>query len=85
VPVFWVESEDHDWEEVRGCTVPDDEQQAHAVQLGPRDGAGEPPIPAPPPDGPGPVTGEAPRAALAQHQVPHPPPGPGLRGWRPAW
>ena len=41
VPVFWIDSEDHDWEEVRGCTVLDDEQQAHTVQLGALDGAGD--------------------------------------------
>ncbi len=41
VPVFWIDSEDHDWEEVRGCTVLDDEQQAHTVQLGTLDGAGD--------------------------------------------
>jgi uncharacterized protein YllA (UPF0747 family) len=38
VPVFWIDSEDHDWEEVRGCTVLDDEQQAHTVQLGALEG-----------------------------------------------
>lgn len=41
VPVFWIDSEDHDWEEVRGCTVLDDEQQPHTVQLAALDGAGE--------------------------------------------
>jgi bacillithiol synthase len=41
VPVFWIDSEDHDWEEVRGCTVLDDEQQAHTVQLGTLEGAGD--------------------------------------------
>lgn len=41
VPVFWIDSEDHDWEEVRGCTVLDDEQQPHTVQLADLDGAGE--------------------------------------------
>ncbi len=41
VPVFWIDSEDHDWEEVRGCTVLDDEQQAHSVQLATLEGAGD--------------------------------------------
>lgn len=41
VPVFWIDSEDHDWEEVRGCTVLDDEQQAHTIQLGTLEGAGD--------------------------------------------
>lgn len=41
VPVFWIDSEDHDWEEVRGCTVLDDEQQPHTVQLGALEGAGD--------------------------------------------
>ena len=41
VPVFWIDSEDHDWEEVRSCTVLDDEQHAHTVRLGALDGAGE--------------------------------------------
>ncbi len=41
VPVFWIDSEDHDWEEVRGCTVLDDDQQPHSVELGALDGAGD--------------------------------------------
>ena len=41
VPVFWIDSEDHDWEEVRGCTVLDDEQQPHAIQLAALEGAGD--------------------------------------------
>lgn len=40
VPVFWIDSEDHDWEEVRGCTVLDDEQQPHTIQLDALEGAG---------------------------------------------
>lgn len=41
VPVFWIDAEDHDWEEVRGCTVLDDEQQPHTIELATLDGAGE--------------------------------------------
>lgn len=41
VPVFWIDSEDHDWEEVRSSTVLDDEQRAHTIRLGDLDGAGE--------------------------------------------
>lgn len=44
VPVFWIDSEDHDWEEVRVCTVLDDEQSARTVTLGDVEGAGERPI-----------------------------------------
>ena len=29
VPIFWIDSEDHDWEEVRRCTVLDDDQTPH--------------------------------------------------------
>jgi bacillithiol biosynthesis cysteine-adding enzyme BshC len=41
VPVFWIDSEDHDWEEVRGCTVLDDDQQPQTVRLDTLDGAGD--------------------------------------------
>jgi bacillithiol biosynthesis cysteine-adding enzyme BshC len=33
VAVFWVEGEDHDWEEVRSCTVLDEALQPHTVGL----------------------------------------------------
>jgi len=33
VPVFWIESEDHDWDEVRSCTVLDSEMAAKTVAL----------------------------------------------------
>ncbi len=36
VPVFWIESEDHDWDEVRSCTVFDAEMGAKTVALRPR-------------------------------------------------
>jgi bacillithiol biosynthesis cysteine-adding enzyme BshC len=38
VAVFWVEAEDHDWEEVRSCTVFDKQLEPHAVALPPRTG-----------------------------------------------
>ena len=44
VPVFWIDAEDHDWEEVRRCTVLDDEQTPHTVTAADVEGAGERPI-----------------------------------------
>jgi bacillithiol biosynthesis cysteine-adding enzyme BshC len=44
VAVFWVDAEDHDWEEVRSCTVLDAEFQPRTVTLADLDGAGELPI-----------------------------------------
>lgn len=44
VTVFWVDAEDHDWAEVRSCTVLDDEFQPRTVTLADLDGAGELPI-----------------------------------------
>jgi bacillithiol biosynthesis cysteine-adding enzyme BshC len=44
VAVFWVDAEDHDWAEVRTCTVLDAEFQPRAVTLADLDGAGERPI-----------------------------------------
>lgn len=41
VAVFWVDAEDHDWEEVRSCTVLDAEYQARTVTLADVEGAGE--------------------------------------------
>ena len=44
VAVFWVDAEDHDWEEVRSCTVLDAEFQPRTVTLADLEGAGELPI-----------------------------------------
>ncbi len=44
IAVFWVDAEDHDWEEVRSCTVLDAEFQPRTVTLADLDGAGELPI-----------------------------------------
>ena len=44
VPVFWVDAEDHDWEEIRSATVLDSEFQPKTVTLGDLDGAGQLPI-----------------------------------------
>ena len=44
VPVFWIDAEDHDWPEVSGCTVLDDEVAAVTVRLSDLPGAGQLPI-----------------------------------------
>jgi bacillithiol synthase len=44
VPVFWVDAEDHDWQEVRNCTVLDGEFQPRTVTLAQPEGAGELPV-----------------------------------------
>jgi bacillithiol biosynthesis cysteine-adding enzyme BshC len=44
VAVFWVDSEDHDWEEVRSCPVLDGDLAFRSVSLGTPDGAGELPV-----------------------------------------
>jgi bacillithiol biosynthesis cysteine-adding enzyme BshC len=42
--IFWVEAEDHDWEEIRACTVLDAEFQPRAITIPDPEGAGERPI-----------------------------------------
>jgi bacillithiol biosynthesis cysteine-adding enzyme BshC len=44
VAIFWVEAEDHDWEEVRSCTVLDAEFQPRTVTLADLEGARELPV-----------------------------------------
>jgi bacillithiol synthase len=44
VAVFWVDAEDHDWNEIAGCTVLDASFQPRTVTIPPPDGAGERPI-----------------------------------------
>ena len=44
VPIFWVDAEDHDWEEVASCTVLDAEFRPRTVTLAPPEGAGIRPV-----------------------------------------
>ncbi len=44
VPVFWVEAEDHDWNEVSSCSVLDGEFHLRTVQLSAPQGAGHTPV-----------------------------------------
>jgi bacillithiol biosynthesis cysteine-adding enzyme BshC len=44
VAVFWIDAEDHDWEEVRSCTVFDAELTPRTVSLPPRPGAEPAPV-----------------------------------------
>ena len=44
IALFWVEAEDHDWEEIRSCTVLDAEFQPRTVTVADLEGAGELPI-----------------------------------------
>ncbi len=44
VAVFWVEAEDHDWDEVASCSVLDAEFRRHVITLPPPPGAGRAPI-----------------------------------------
>ena len=43
VAVFWIDAEDHDWEEVRSCGVLDAELQRREISLPPRAGGNETP------------------------------------------
>ncbi|MBE3132776.1 MAG: bacillithiol biosynthesis cysteine-adding enzyme BshC [Acidobacteria bacterium] len=44
VAVFWIDAEDHDWEEVRTCSVLDANLERHTISLGKPDGAGDRPV-----------------------------------------
>jgi bacillithiol biosynthesis cysteine-adding enzyme BshC len=44
VPVFWIDAEDHDWPEVNGCTVLDEDLAARSIKLPDLAGAGHLPI-----------------------------------------
>jgi bacillithiol biosynthesis cysteine-adding enzyme BshC len=44
VTVFWVDAEDHDWEEIASCTVLDASFQPRTVTIPPPPGAGEQPV-----------------------------------------
>ncbi len=44
VAVFWVESEDHDWDEIASCFVLDHEFRRRAITVPPPPGAGQTPI-----------------------------------------
>ena len=44
VPVFWIDAEDHDWEEVRGCSLLDPDLNVRTVKVGTPEGAGERPV-----------------------------------------
>ena len=44
VPVFWVDAEDHDWQEVRNCIVLDADFQPRTVTLAQPEGAGDLPV-----------------------------------------
>jgi bacillithiol biosynthesis cysteine-adding enzyme BshC len=44
VAVFWVDAEDHDWNEIASCTVLDAQLQSQTITLAALEGAGELPI-----------------------------------------
>jgi bacillithiol biosynthesis cysteine-adding enzyme BshC len=44
VAVFWIDAEDHDWEEVRSCTVFDEALTPRTVSLPPRPGSDPSPV-----------------------------------------
>lgn len=44
VTIFWVDAEDHDWDEVSSCTVLDGELHPRRIALAPPPGAGEVPV-----------------------------------------
>jgi bacillithiol biosynthesis cysteine-adding enzyme BshC len=44
VPIFWVDAEDHDWEEIASCTVLDGNYHPRTVTLDAPEGAGDLPV-----------------------------------------
>jgi bacillithiol synthase len=44
VPIFWIDAEDHDWEEVRSCGILDGDLALQELAADPPDGAGDRPI-----------------------------------------
>jgi bacillithiol synthase len=44
VPIFWIDAEDHDWEEVRGCTVFDERLDPQTISLAPRPAGDQTPV-----------------------------------------
>jgi bacillithiol biosynthesis cysteine-adding enzyme BshC len=44
VPIFWVEAEDHDWDEVASCPVLDANYHRRTIQLPTPEGAGQTPV-----------------------------------------
>jgi bacillithiol synthase len=44
VPVFWIDAEDHDWAEVSGCTVLDQDLAPRTIRLRDLPGAGDRPV-----------------------------------------
>jgi bacillithiol biosynthesis cysteine-adding enzyme BshC len=44
VPVFWVDAEDHDWNEIASCTFLDAQNQPRTITIPPPEGAGERPV-----------------------------------------
>jgi bacillithiol biosynthesis cysteine-adding enzyme BshC len=44
VPLFWVDAEDHDWDEIASCTVLGPEHEVRTITIPPPDGAGHIPI-----------------------------------------
>ena len=44
VPLFWVDAEDHDWNEIASCTILDKQGQPRTITLAPPEGAGERPV-----------------------------------------